>query len=110
MAQSGSYAQSQYNLATQAQRQPGSTFKAIVLADALAHGIDPFTTDYLSHTLEPGWLPSAPTYTVTIDGGGSLDAPSTSTRRWSPPTTPCSRSSPPTSASRASPRWPTRWA
>jgi penicillin-binding protein 1A len=74
MAQSGSYSHSQYNLATQAQRQPGSTFKAIVLADALAHGIDPFTTDYLSHTLEAGWLPIAPTYTVTIDGGGSLDA------------------------------------
>jgi penicillin-binding protein 1A len=75
MGQSGSYAQSQYNLATQAQRQPGSTFKAIVLADALAHGIDPFTTTYLSHTLEPGWLPSVPTYTVSIDGGGSLNAP-----------------------------------
>jgi penicillin-binding protein 1A len=74
MAQSSAYAQSQYNLATQAQRQPGSTFKAIVLADALAHGIDPFTTDYLSHTLEAGWLSIAPTYTVTIDGGGSLDA------------------------------------
>ena len=75
IAQSGSYAQSQYNLATQAQRQPGSTFKAIVLADALAHGIDPFTTTYLSHTLEPGWLPGYPTYTVSIDGGGNLDAP-----------------------------------
>ena len=60
---------------TDAQRQPGSTFKAIVLADALAHGIDPFTTDYLSHTLEPGWLASVPTYTVSIDGGGNLDAP-----------------------------------
>jgi len=75
MAQSGSYAQSEYNLATQAHRQPGSTFKAIVLADALAHGIDPFTTDYLSHTLEPGWLTGYPTYMVTIDGGGNLDAP-----------------------------------
>ncbi|HEY1776497.1 MAG TPA: transglycosylase domain-containing protein, partial [Solirubrobacteraceae bacterium] len=74
MAQSGSYSHSQYNLATQAQRQPGSTFKAIVLADALAHGIDPFTTDYLSHTLEAGWLSIAPTYTVMIDGGGNLDA------------------------------------
>jgi penicillin-binding protein 1A len=74
MAQSGSYAESQYNLATTAQRQPGSTFKAIVLADALAHGIDPFTTVYLSHTLPPGWLASVPTYTVSIDGGGNLDA------------------------------------
>jgi penicillin-binding protein 1A len=75
MAQSGTYAQSQFNLATQAHRQPGSTFKAIVLADALAHGIDPFTTDYLSHTLPAGWLPGYPTYTVSIDSGGNLDAP-----------------------------------
>jgi len=75
MAQSGSYTQSEFNLATQAHRQPGSTFKAIVLADALAHGIDPFTTTYLSHTLEPGWLAGYPTYMVTIDGGGNLDAP-----------------------------------
>jgi penicillin-binding protein 1A len=75
MAQSGSYAQSEYNLATQAHRQPGSTFKAIVLADALAHGIDPFATTYLSHTLEPGWLTGYPTYKVTIDGGGNLETP-----------------------------------
>jgi penicillin-binding protein 1A len=75
IAQSGTYAQSEYNLATQGHRQPGSTFKAIVLADALAHGIDPFTTSYLSHTLEPGWLPGYPTYMVTIDGGGNLEAP-----------------------------------
>ncbi|HVC84428.1 MAG TPA: transglycosylase domain-containing protein [Solirubrobacteraceae bacterium] len=75
MAQSGTYPQSQFNLATQAHRQPGSTFKAIVLADALAHGIDPFTTEYLSHTLPAGWLPGYPTYTVSIDGGGNLDAP-----------------------------------
>jgi penicillin-binding protein 1A len=75
MAQSGSYATNQLNYATQIQRQPGSTFKAIVLADALSRGIDPFTTDYLSHTLEAGWLPGYPTYTVTIDGGGNLDAP-----------------------------------
>ena len=75
MAQSGNFSQSQYNLAADAQRQPGSTFKAIVLADALAHGIDPFTTEYLSHTLEPGWLASVPSYTVSIDGGGDLDEP-----------------------------------
>ena len=52
-----------------------------------------------------------PTYKVTIDGGGNLDAArSTSTRRRSRPTTPSSPSSPPTSARRASRRWPTRWA
>src|SRR5262249_51860822 len=75
IAQSGSFAQSQYDLATQAERQPGSTFKAIDLADALSRGVDPFTTVYLSHTLEPGWLPSDPQWTVTIDGGGNLEAP-----------------------------------
>jgi penicillin-binding protein 1A len=75
MAQSGSYSQTQFNYATQGLRQPGSTFKAIVLADALSRGIDPFTTEYLSHTLEAGWLPGYPNYTVTIDGGGDLNAP-----------------------------------
>jgi penicillin-binding protein 1A len=75
IAQSGNYAQSEFSLATQGRRQPGSTFKAIVLADALAHGIDPFTTVYLSHTLEAGWLPGYPTYKVTIDGGGNLESP-----------------------------------
>ncbi len=41
MAESQSYEESQYNLASQGHRQPGSTFKAIVLADALSRGIDP---------------------------------------------------------------------
>jgi penicillin-binding protein 1A len=75
MAQSGSYSQTQFNYAAQGLRQPGSTFKAIVLADALSRGIDPFTTEYLSHTLAAGWLTGYPTYTVTIDGGGDLNAP-----------------------------------
>jgi penicillin-binding protein 1A len=76
MAQSGSYGTTQQlNYATQGFRQPGSTFKAIVLADALSRGIDPYSTTYLSHTLEPGWLPGYPTYMVTIDGGGDLNAP-----------------------------------
>jgi penicillin-binding protein 1A len=75
MAQSGSYPQNQINYATQAFRQPGSTFKAIDLAEALSRGIDPFTTDYFSHTLQPGWLaPQYPTYTVHTDSGVSLDA------------------------------------
>ena len=75
MAQSGSYAQSQYNLATQAQRQPGSTFKAIVLADALAHGIDPFTTTTSrTRSRRAGCRASRPTRS-SIDGGGSLNAP-----------------------------------
>ena len=64
MAESESYDQSQYNLASQGHRQPGSTFKAIDLADALSHGVDPNSTYYVSHTLSPGWLPGYPTYEV----------------------------------------------
>ena len=64
MAESESYDQSQYNLASQGHRQPGSTFKAIVLADALSRGVDPNSTYYVSHTLSPGWLPGYPTYEV----------------------------------------------
>ena len=74
MAQTGAYPANEINYATQILRQPGSTFKAIVLADALSRGIDPFTTIYLSHTLEPGWLLGYPSYMVSIDGGGNLDA------------------------------------
>jgi penicillin-binding protein 1A len=64
MAESESYDQSQYNLASQGHRQPGSTFKAIVLADALSRGVDPNSTYYVSHTLSPGWLPGYPEYEV----------------------------------------------
>ena len=51
MAESESYEQSQYNLAADGHRQPGSTFKAIDLADALSRGVDPNSTYYFSHTL-----------------------------------------------------------
>ena len=73
MAESESYEQSQYNLAADGHRQPGSTFKAIDLAEALSRGIDPNTTYYLSHTLEPGWLPAYPTYEVKTFEGTSLN-------------------------------------
>ncbi|HVR05785.1 MAG TPA: transglycosylase domain-containing protein, partial [Solirubrobacteraceae bacterium] len=73
MAESESYEQSQYNLAADGHRQPGSTFKAIDLADALSRGIDPNSTYYFSHTLEPGWLPDYPTYEVKTFEGTSLD-------------------------------------
>ncbi len=69
MAESESYGKSQYNLAADGHRQPGSTFKAIVLADALSRGVDPNSTYYDSHTLEPGWLQGYPEYKVkTFDG------------------------------------------
>jgi penicillin-binding protein 1A len=73
MAESQSYEESQYNLASQGHRQPGSTFKAIVLADALSRGVDPSSTYYLSHTLSPGWLQGYPTYEVKTFEGTSLN-------------------------------------
>lgn len=64
MAESESYEQSQYNLAADGHRQPGSTFKAIDLADALSRGIDPNSTYYDSKELQAGWLPEYPEYSV----------------------------------------------
>jgi penicillin-binding protein 1A len=69
MAESESYEQSQYNLAADGHRQPGSTFKAIDLADALSRGIDPNTTYYVSKELPAGWLAGYPEYPVrTFEG------------------------------------------
>jgi penicillin-binding protein 1A len=51
------FGQNQYDLATQGRRQPGSTFKTIVLATALGQGISP-STSYPS----PGQLPIPPQY------------------------------------------------
>jgi penicillin-binding protein 1A len=73
MAESESYEKSQYNLAADGHRQPGSTFKAIDLADALSRGINPNSTYYRSHTLAPGWLPSSPSYEVKTFEGTSLN-------------------------------------
>jgi penicillin-binding protein 1A len=73
MAESESYERSQYNLAADGHRQPGSTFKAIDLADALSRGIDPYSTYYFSHTLQPGWLNGYPTYEVKTFEGTSLN-------------------------------------
>jgi penicillin-binding protein 1A len=74
MAESETYgSHSQYNLAADGHRQPGSTFKAIDLADALSRGVDPNSTSYVSHTLAPGWLPGYPTYEVKTFEGTSLN-------------------------------------
>jgi penicillin-binding protein 1A len=58
MVSSSSYAQSQFNLAAQGHRQPGSTFKAFVLTTAIKQGIDPYSTYYTSKPLDlylPQW-------------------------------------------------------
>jgi len=73
MAESESYEKSQYNLAADGHRQPGSTFKAIDLATALSEGVDPNSTYYNSHTLQAGWLTGYPTYEVKTFEGTSLN-------------------------------------
>ncbi|HEY5161275.1 MAG TPA: transglycosylase domain-containing protein, partial [Gaiellaceae bacterium] len=63
----------QFNLASQAKRQPGSTFKTIVLTSAISQGMNPYTTYYTSapftyqpdSSLEP-W--SVHTYSNTYVG------------------------------------------
>jgi penicillin-binding protein 1A len=52
MVSSSSYDSSQFNLAAQGQRQPGSTFKTFVLTTALKQGIDPYSTYYVSKPLD----------------------------------------------------------
>jgi penicillin-binding protein 1A len=58
MVSSSHYASSQFNLAAQGHRQPGSTFKAFVLTTAIKQGIDPYSTYYTSKPLDldlPRW-------------------------------------------------------
>jgi penicillin-binding protein 1A len=58
MVSSSSYDASQFNLAAQGHRQPGSTFKAFVLTTAIKQGIDPYSTYYTSKPLSldlPEW-------------------------------------------------------
>jgi penicillin-binding protein 1A len=57
--------ETQFNYATQSERQTGSSFKPFVLM-ALIKDYDgnPNDTYYYSHTLAAGWLPGYPTYSV----------------------------------------------
>ncbi|HEU4598347.1 MAG TPA: transglycosylase domain-containing protein, partial [Solirubrobacterales bacterium] len=58
MASSSDYEHSQFNLAAQGHRQPGSTFKTFVLTTAIKQGIDPYSTYYASKPLDlylPRW-------------------------------------------------------
>jgi penicillin-binding protein 1A len=58
MVSSSSYEESQYNLAAQGRRQPGSTFKTFTLAAAINEGMDPNSTYYESKPLfinSPVW-------------------------------------------------------
>jgi penicillin-binding protein 1A len=76
MASSARYGDTKFNLAAQGHRQAGSTFKVMVLMDALRRGVDPNRTSYVSRPLQPGWLPSVPDYKVQTFGhtyGGSMN-------------------------------------
>jgi penicillin-binding protein 1A len=69
MASSTSYDTSQFNLAAQGARQPGSAFKPFVLTTAVDEGIDPDSTSYPAPstiTLNPDEFTS-----WTVSGGGS---------------------------------------
>ncbi|MGI8411317.1 MAG: transglycosylase domain-containing protein [Solirubrobacteraceae bacterium] len=65
IASSSDYSQTNFDYATQAHRQPGSSFKVFVLMTLIHdfHG-NPNDTYYNSHLLNPGWLPGYPTYLV----------------------------------------------
>ena len=76
MASSADYGRSKFNLAAQGKRQPGSTFKTMVLMTALRKGVDPRSTTYTSRKLQKGWLKAQPEYEVeTYDksAGGRMD-------------------------------------
>jgi penicillin-binding protein 1A len=69
MVSSSSYDESQFNLAAQGHRQPGSTFKTFVLTSAIKQGIDPYSTYYTSKPLDL-YLPQWGHWTVhTADEG-----------------------------------------
>ncbi|HEU4944387.1 MAG TPA: transglycosylase domain-containing protein, partial [Solirubrobacterales bacterium] len=58
MVSSTGYDASQFNLAAQGHRQPGSTFKTFVLTTAIKQGVDPYNTYYTSKPLNldlPEW-------------------------------------------------------
>ncbi len=65
------FARQQFNLASQARRQPGSAMKPFVLAAAVEKGMDPFTTYYSSQS--PVTIPMGPyaaPWVVHGDGPG----------------------------------------
>ena len=52
MASTGDYGESNFNLAAQGHRQPGSAFKTFVLTAAVRAGVDPDATSYTSKPLD----------------------------------------------------------
>jgi penicillin-binding protein 1A len=71
MVSTSDYGDSQFNLAAQGKRQPGSTFKTFVLATAIKQGIDPYSTYYTSKPLDL-YLPQWGHWTVATADEGYL--------------------------------------
>ena len=68
--------ESQFNYAWQAHRQPGSSFKTIVLTAAVKEGIDPGSTYYDGSSPKTLEIPGGGTWTVNNsegEGGGTYD-------------------------------------
>jgi len=89
MVSSSSYDDSQFNLAAQGRRQPGSTFKTFVLTTAIKQGIDPYSTYYTSkplsietgkwghwdvHTADEGYLGSVNLQQATVASDNTVFA------------------------------------
>jgi penicillin-binding protein 1A len=55
----------QFNLVAQARRQSGSTFKTFVLTEAVAQGVDPETTSYVSSPFHYQPNPAIPAWDVS---------------------------------------------
>ncbi len=73
MASSSNYDDSEFNLAAQGRRQPGSSYKPFALAAAVEQGMDPDTTTYSAPgtiTLSP--CTGCPPWTVSGGGSGSM--------------------------------------
>ncbi|HEX6601029.1 MAG TPA: transglycosylase domain-containing protein, partial [Solirubrobacterales bacterium] len=71
MVSSDAHDDSQFNLAAQGRRQPGSTFKTFVLSTAIKQGIDPYSTYYTSKPLDL-YLPQWGHWTVATADEGYL--------------------------------------
>jgi penicillin-binding protein 1A len=76
MASSGTYKDRTFNLAAQGHRQPGSSFKTMVLTTAIRKGVNPSSTTYTSKPLNlnvPGYGPwQVKTYSNSYGGSMNL--------------------------------------
>ena len=68
MASSGTYQESNFNLAAQGHRQPGSSMKAFVLTAAIRQGADPDSTTYQSKVLNLNLPEYGPWRVTTAEG------------------------------------------